>query len=48
MTLIKIQEKGNNHTKMCDLIDEVKKSPKIDECGAIFSFEGVVRGKERV
>jgi molybdopterin synthase catalytic subunit len=47
MTIVKIQEKGKNPIKMCDLLDEVKKSPKIDECGAIFSFEGIVRGKEK-
>ena len=28
------------------LMDEVKKSPRIAECGALFSFEGIVREKE--
>ena len=29
-----------------DLIDELKRNSKVDYCGAIFSFEGFVRGKE--
>ncbi len=29
-----------------DLIDELKKNLKVDYCGAIFSFEGFVRGRE--
>lgn len=43
---IKIIEKGSDKIGICDLIEWVKKSPKIVECGAIFSFEGIVRGKE--
>ena len=31
---------------ICDLIQHVKKTPQIAECGAIYSFEGIVRGKE--
>jgi molybdopterin synthase catalytic subunit len=33
--------------KIQDLAEEVKKNPKIGECGAIFSFEGIVRGVEK-
>ena len=29
-----------------DMIDDIKKSKKVDEAGAIFTFEGIVRGKE--
>jgi molybdopterin synthase catalytic subunit len=44
--IIKIVEKGTEPIKICDLMEQVKTNPKIVECGAIFSFEGIVRGKE--
>jgi molybdopterin synthase catalytic subunit len=44
--IIKIVEKGTESIKICDLMELVKTNPKIVECGAIFSFEGIVRGKE--
>jgi molybdopterin synthase catalytic subunit len=44
--IVKIIEKGIETIKICDLMEDVKNNPKIIECGAIFSFEGVVRGKE--
>ena len=31
---------------MNDLVQEVKKSSHLDECGAIFTFEGIVRGSD--
>ena len=43
---IRIIEKGSDKIGICDLIEWVKKNPRIVECGAIFSFEGIVRGKE--
>ena len=43
---IKIVEKTAETINICDLIDSVKTNPRIIECGAIFSFEGIVRGKE--
>jgi molybdopterin synthase catalytic subunit len=43
---IRIIEKGSDKIGIYDLMEWVKKSPKIVECGAIFSFEGIVRGKE--
>jgi len=47
MTLnVKIIKKDEEIITLCDLINQVKKNPKIDECGAVFSFEGIVRGKE--
>ncbi len=30
--------------RMEDLIEHLKKSPYLDECGAVFTFEGIVRG----
>lgn len=29
-----------------DLTEQIKKQSNIDECGAIFTFEGIVRGKD--
>jgi len=43
---VKIIEKGVESIEICDLMEMVKNNPDIDECGAIFSFEGIVRGKE--
>ncbi|MGF7118409.1 molybdenum cofactor biosynthesis protein MoaE [Methanobacterium oryzae] len=43
---VKILKKEDDNVTLCDLITQIKKSPKIDECGAIFSFEGIVRGTE--
>ncbi|MBI5681415.1 MAG: molybdenum cofactor biosynthesis protein MoaE [Methanobacterium sp.] len=44
---VKILTKDDAEVTLCDLITQVKKIPEIDECGAIFSFEGIVRGKEK-
>ena len=44
---VKIIKKDEEIITLCDLINQVKKNPKIDECGAVFSFEGIVRGKEK-
>lgn len=43
---VRIIEKTAETINICDLIDSVKTNPRIIECGAIFSFEGIVRGKE--
>ena len=43
---VRIIKKDEEIVTMPDLINQVKKNPKIDECGAVFSFEGIVRGKE--
>jgi len=45
--LIKIVEKDYEIYKIQDLVDYLKKSIKVDEAGAIFTFEGFVRGKEK-
>ena len=42
----RIIEKGAEEIGINDLIKSIKSSPKISECGAIFSFEGIVRGIE--
>ncbi|MCQ2977741.1 MAG: molybdenum cofactor biosynthesis protein MoaE [archaeon] len=44
--IIKIVEKDDEVYNIQDLMDDLKKSRSVDECGAIFSFEGFVRGKE--
>jgi molybdopterin synthase catalytic subunit len=36
----------DEHITMMDLTGKIKKSSAIDECGAIFAFEGIVRGKD--
>jgi len=43
---VRIIEKTAETITICDLMDSVKTNPRIIECGAIFSFEGIVRGKE--
>lgn len=44
--IAKIIKKGDETFTINQLMDEVKKNPRINECGAVFSFEGIVRGKE--
>jgi len=43
---VKIIKKGVEDINICSLIEGVKKNPEIHKCGAIFSFEGIVRGTE--
>jgi molybdopterin synthase catalytic subunit len=43
---IKIIKKGVETIQINDLMDSIKENPRIIECGAIFSFEGIVRGKD--
>jgi len=45
--LVKLIKKNEELFSINDLIDHVKKNPYIDESGAIFTFEGIVRGKEK-
>ena len=47
MMIIKIVQKDDEYYKIADLVDSLKSSKKIDESGAIFTFEGIVRGKEK-
>jgi molybdopterin synthase catalytic subunit len=44
--IARILKKGEESITINQLMDEVKKSPRIAECGALFSFEGIVREKE--
>jgi molybdopterin synthase catalytic subunit len=44
--IIKLIQKDDNYYEIKDLVDDLKKSPLIDNSGAIFTFEGFVRGTE--
>ena len=44
--IVKIVEKDDEYYKIDDLVELLKKSQRVDESGAIFTFEGIVRGKE--
>lgn len=44
--LVKIIENNDETYEIGDLVAEIKKDKKIDYSGAIFTFEGFVRGKE--
>lgn len=44
--VVEIIEDRENKIEIPDLIAELKKDEKIDNSGAIFTFEGFVRGKE--
>lgn len=44
--VVKIIENKEEKIEMADLIADLKKSKKVDYSGAIFTFEGIVRGKE--
>jgi molybdopterin synthase catalytic subunit len=46
LMIVKIVEKDDEVYEISDLVGELKKNSKIDESGAIFTFEGFVRGKE--
>ena len=43
--VVRIIKKDDDVVSSADLIDDIKKSKKVDEAGAIFTFEGIVRGK---
>lgn len=44
--VVRVIEAKEDKVTTADLIDELKKNTKIDYSGAIFTFEGFVRGKE--
>ncbi|MBR0371018.1 MAG: molybdenum cofactor biosynthesis protein MoaE [Methanobrevibacter sp.] len=44
--VVKVIEGKEDKITMLDLLEDLKKNTKIDYCGAIFTFEGIVRGKE--
>ena len=44
--VVKVIEGKEDKITMLDLLEDLKKNTKIDYCGAKFTFEGIVRGKE--
>ena len=44
--VVRVIQAKEDKVTMADLIADLKKSTKIDYSGAIFTFEGIVRGKE--
>ena len=44
--VVKVIEGKEDKVTMSDLLADLKKNTKVDYCGAIFTFEGIVRGKE--
>ncbi|KZX15852.1 molybdopterin synthase catalytic subunit [Methanobrevibacter cuticularis] len=44
--IVKIIEKDDEYYSIGDLVNSIKKSKKVDKSGAIFTFEGIVRGEE--
>lgn len=40
--IVKVTDEAGSF-RMEDLIEHLKKSPYLDECGAVFTFEGIVR-----
>lgn len=46
MENVRIIKKDEEKITLSDLIKMVKKNPQIDRCGAVFTFEGIVRGEE--
>ena len=44
--VVKVIKAKEDKITTADLINDLKKSSKIDYSGAIFTFEGIVRGKE--
>jgi molybdopterin synthase catalytic subunit len=46
MIIAKIINDGAETITLSDLTDQIKQDPSINECGAIFTFEGIVRGKD--
>ena len=46
MEKVRIIKKDEEKITISQLIESVKKNPNIDKCGALFTFEGIVRGEE--
>lgn len=44
---VKLIKPGEDQVTIHQLLDEIKQIPQIRECGAIFAFEGLVRGEEK-
>lgn len=46
MVVVRLIKKDDDVITTADLVADLKKSKKADDSGAIFTFEGIVRGKE--
>lgn len=46
MIIARIISDGAETINISDLTEEIKQDLSLNECGAIFTFEGIVRGKE--
>lgn len=46
--VVKVIKAKEDKVTTADLIADLKKSSKIDYSGAIFTFEGMVRGKDDI
>jgi molybdopterin synthase catalytic subunit len=44
--IARIITRGEETITMNQLLEQLKQSSHLDECGALFSFEGIVRGKD--
>ncbi|MBX7076394.1 MAG: molybdenum cofactor biosynthesis protein MoaE [Methanobacteriaceae archaeon] len=44
--IIELIQKDDDYYEIKDLVNDLKKNPKVDDSGAIFTFEGFVRGNE--
>ena len=44
--IVKIVKKDDEYYTCDKLVDDLNKNPQVDECGAIYTFTGFVRGKE--
>lgn len=44
--IARILNKGDDNYHICKLQDLIKNNKRINECGAVYSFEGIVRGQE--
>ncbi|KZX12521.1 molybdenum cofactor biosynthesis protein MoaE [Methanobrevibacter filiformis] len=45
---VKVVKKDDEYYTIADIVDILKKNDNIDDSGAIFTFEGFVRGKEDI
>lgn len=46
LVVVRLIRKDEDYVSTSDLIEDLKKHNKIDQSGAIFTFEGFVRGEE--
>ena len=44
--IIELIQKDDDYYEINDLVNDLKQNPKVDDSGAIFTFEGFVRGNE--